>query len=232
MRDAFIKALEEEAEKNENIVLLTGDLGFSVFESFEKKFPNQFFNCGIAEQNMMGVAAGLSLSGKTVFVYSIIPFVTLRCIEQIRNDICYHDLKVIIVGVGSGLSYGSSGFSHHANEDIGCLKSISNLTILSPSDPNEVRGLIKESVSYNHPVYLRLGKNKEEIFNQSSDVKIGKMYYLQEGNDVALITHGSIMEVPDNPNDSAITHGVSRDINTIHKPFTDGAGIIISCPAG
>ncbi|MCR4323986.1 MAG: hypothetical protein NUV37_03395 [Nanoarchaeota archaeon] len=194
MRNAFIRALEEEAEKNEDIVLLTGDLGFSVFESFQKKFPNRFFNCGIAEQNMIGVAAGLSLLGKTVFVYSIIPFVTFRCLEQIRNDLCYHDLNVIIVGVGSGLSYGASGFSHHANEDIGCLKSIPNLTILSPSDPREVSAFVKECVSHKHPIYLRLGKNNEKIFNNSSDIRIGELYPITNGSEVALITHGNIIE--------------------------------------
>jgi len=216
MRNAFVKVLEEEAEKNKDIVLLTGDLGFSVFESFQKKFPNRFFNCGVAEQNMMGVAAGLSLLGKTVFVYSIIPFVTFRCLEQIRNDVCYHDLKVIIVGVGSGLSYGALGFSHHANEDIGCLKSIPNLTILSPSDPNEVSAFVKESNSYNHPIYLRLGKNNERKFNVSSEIKIGKVYPIIRGNDAALITHGNIIEEVMEASDMLKKEGIS--ISVISSP--------------
>jgi len=194
MRNAFITALEGEAERNERIVLLTGDLGFSVFENFQKKFPERFFNAGLSEQNMMGLAAGLSLSGKKVFVYSIIPFVTFRCLEQIRNDICYQDLDIVIVGVGSGLSYGALGFSHHANEDMGALKSIPNITILLPSDPSEVSALVKESFSYTHPIYLRLGRNNEKKFNNSSNIKIGEAYYIAEGKDIALVTHGSIIE--------------------------------------
>ena len=195
MRDAFITTLEEEAEKDKRIVVLTADMGFSVLEKFQEKFPGRFFNMGISEQNMMGVAAGLALTGKKVFIYSMIPFVTFRCLEQIRNDICYHDLAVVIVGVGSGVSYGTLGFSHHAIEDLGVLKSISNITILAPSDPYEVRQLVKECVGYPHPVYMRLGKNKEMTFHKKGDkIRIGRANYLSRGEDIALVTFGNIMD--------------------------------------
>lgn len=196
MRLAFISTLAELAEKNKDVVLLTGDLGFSFFEDFIKRFPGQYFNIGICEQNMIGIAAGLSMSGKKVFVYSIIPFVTFRCLEQIRNDICYHDLDVVIVGVGAGLSYGPLGFSHHAIEDIGALKSIPNITIISPSCPAEIKSLIAGSMSYKHPIYMRIGKS-EKIdlgYDEGSRaaIKIGDLDIMAEGKGIALLTHGNI----------------------------------------
>ncbi len=194
MRTTFASTLEEQANLDKKIVLLTADMGFSVFETFRKKFPDRFFNVGISEQNMIGLAAGLALAGKKVFVYSIIPFVTFRCLEQIRNDLCYQDLPVVVVGVGSGVSYGAAGFSHHALEDIGALKSIPNIVILAPSDPSEVRQLVIESCKYKHPVYLRLGKNNEKTFNFSNRIKIGGSYYIRKGKKVALVTCGNVIE--------------------------------------
>ena len=195
MRTAFIKELEKQAEENKNIVVLVGDLGFSVFDNFRKKFPDRFFNMGIAEQNMMSVAAGLALNGKKVFVYSIIPFVTARCIEQIKNDICYPSLDVVIVGVGSGVSYGSAGFSHHAIEDIALMKSLSDMTVLTPSDPHEVKKLVSECCKYDAPSYLRLGKNNETIFNnENQEIIIGKSHYIKKGKDIAIIVNGNIIE--------------------------------------
>jgi transketolase len=194
MRNTFSKKIEEFAEKDKRVVLLVADIGFSVFERFKERFPDRFYNVGISEQNMMGLAAGLAMTGKKVFVYSIMPFVTYRCVEQIRNDICYHDLDVVIVGFGTGYSYGSAGFSHHGTEDIGCLKSIPNLTILSPSDPEEVRQLLDCCMKYKHPVYLRLGRSNEPTFNKEKNLAIGKAYYIVKGTDNALISHGNIME--------------------------------------
>ena len=222
MRDSFIKVLSEEAEKNENIVLLTGDLGFSLFEKFQEKFPDRFYNMGIAEQNMVGVAAGLALQGKKVFVYSIIPFVTYRCLEQIRNDLCYQELGVVIVGVGSGLSYGASGFSHHAIDDIGCLRSVPNLTILSPSDPVEVGELVKQSIDYPHPVYLRLGKAKEPVFTKdSSKIKIGKINPIRLGSKLAILVHGNIIDEVHSSLDILKKQEVNPSLISVHtiKPL-------------
>ena len=201
MRNTFSKKIEEYAEKDDRIVLLVGDVGFSVFENFKEKFPDRFFNTGISEQNMIGLAAGLALTGKKVFVYSIMPFVTYKVVEQLRNDLCYQDLDVVVVGVGSGYTYGTSGFSHHGTEDIGVLKSLPNLTILSPSDPEELRQLLDCCLEYKHPVYIRLSKNNEPTFNKEKNVMIGKAYYIIKGNnksnnketDAALISHGNIM---------------------------------------
>src|SRR3989338_8112014 len=163
MRTAFIQTLTEVARKNSNVMLLTGDLGYSVFESFAAEMPSQFLNCGVAEQNMMGVAAGLAKAGKKPFVYSIIPFVTLRCLEQIRNDFCYHLLGVTIVGVGAGYSYGALGATHHAIEDLAITRAIPDLTVVAPGDPMEVSAAVYALASHPKPAYLRLGKREGKI---------------------------------------------------------------------
>ena len=196
MRNAFINTLIELAERDKNIYLLTGDLGFTVLEKFREKFPDRFFNCGVAEQNMMGVAAGLALSGKKPYVYSIIPFITMRCLEQIRNDICYQNLDVKIIGVGSGLAYGPLGATHHAIEDVGILRSLPNMTILSPADPAEVRELVIKSFQTKNPTYLRLNKSGEKILYQNlPDLEIGKPSILREGKDGLIIATGILVNL-------------------------------------
>src|SRR5438094_10637170 len=117
MRSAFFRALLQIAEADERINLVVGDLGFGAVEPFASRFPDRFLNAGVAEQNMTGVAAGLALSGKVVFTYSIANFPVMRCLEQVRNDVCYHELDVNIVAVGGGLAYGPAGYTHHAIED-------------------------------------------------------------------------------------------------------------------
>jgi len=147
MRQSFINTLTKLAKIDKNLYLLTGDLGFSVFEDFIEKFPKRFINCGVAEQNMMGVAAGLALSGKKVYVYSFIPFIIMRCFEQVRNDICYQNLDVKIVGIGGGISYGSLGATHHAIEDISLMRALPNMTVICPGDPIEA-GLATKSAIF------------------------------------------------------------------------------------
>jgi transketolase len=158
MRTAFIEALIASARTHPDIFLVVGDLGFSVVESFAKEFPDRFLNAGIAEQNMMGMAAGLASEGYHVFTYSIANFPTLRCLEQFRNDVCYHNFPVTIVAVGAGLAYGNLGYSHHAVQDIACLRGLPNIQIMSPCDPGETKVALRHLVSNPGPSYLRLGK--------------------------------------------------------------------------
>ena len=139
MRTAFIKTVEELAENDERLYLITGDLGFSVLENFRDKFKERFLNVGVAEANMVGISAGLALSGKIPFTYSIIPFATMRCYEQIRDDVCYQNLNVKIIGVGGGFSYGELGVTHHSIEDISIMRSLPNMTVIAPGDPIEVK---------------------------------------------------------------------------------------------
>lgn len=161
MRNAFINTLTEMAETNRDIVLLTGDLGFSVVERFQEKFPDRFFNCGVAEQNMIGMAAGLALEGFVPVVYSLTNFGITRALEQIRNDVCQHNLPVIIVTVGAGLAYGPQGYSHHGVEDIGMARSLPNMAVVSPGDPAEAMWATRELIKRRGPASLRLARGGE-----------------------------------------------------------------------
>lgn len=190
MRKAFIETLIELAKKDKNIYFLTGDLGYSVLEPFIKKFPKRFINCGVAEQNMMGVAAGLALSGKKPYVYSIVPFVTMRCFEQIRNDVCYQNLNVKIIGVGGGFTYGALGATHHAIEDIAILRALPNMTILCPCDPKETKELVLKSYQIKKPVYFRLTNKGESVYKSKPRIEIGKPAVLKKGKDGLIIANG------------------------------------------
>lgn len=194
MRIAFVQTLTEMAKRNKKIILLTGDLGFSVFEEYQKSCLHQYFNCGVAEQSMTGIAAGLAVEGKIPIIYSIVPFVTMRNFEQIRNDICYQDLNVKIVGVGAGFSYGPYGHTHHALEDVGILRTLPNLVILTPGDPVEVRLATSAMLEYNGPVYLRIGKAGEPIIHQKKpDFRIGKGIVVQDGREVTLFASSTML---------------------------------------
>lgn len=193
MRATFVKELEKLAEKDPNIMVLTADLG-RFFDSFEEKFPNQFINCGVAEQNMIGVAAGLALSGKKVYCYSIIPFLTMRALESIRVNICYHDLNITLLGAGGGLVYGAEGVTHQAIEDISIMRSLPNMAVAAPGDLLESAALARESVNYNHPLYVRFGRDKApQIHEDIPDLKIGKGIVLKRGKDIALVATGSML---------------------------------------
>ena len=172
MRTSFINQLIEEARHNDKIFLLVGDLGYHVVEPFAQEFPNRFVNVGIAEQNMAGVAAGLAMSGYNVYFYSIGNFPTLRCLEQIRNDIAYHNANVKVVAVGAGYAYGSLGATHQATEEIGCLRSLPNMVVATPGDPIETRAITKLSANYDGPMYIRLGKAGEKIVHKEETVKL------------------------------------------------------------
>lgn len=195
MRTTFIQKLTHLAEYDTTIFLLTADMGFSVFEDFEKKFPDRFINAGIAEANMIGVAAGLAACGWQPVVYSIIPFVTMRCFEQIRNDVCYQNLPVKIVGVGGGFAYGSQGATHHAIEDIGILRTLPNLHIFCPADPVETTQLVELMFKTPAPTYLRLARNGEPpLHKQTIQLVAPEGIVLYEGNDLTLMVSGPLLQ--------------------------------------
>jgi len=192
MRNAFIEELTLLADKNDRIFLIVGDLGFGVIENFEKRFPNQFLNAGVAEQNMMGMAAGLASAGFHVFVYSIGNFPTFRCLEQIRNDVCYQELNVTIVSIGAGLSYGTLGYSHHTIDDIGVMNSLPGITIYSPADSIETRLALDLSLSVKTPKYFRLGKSGEPYIFTSTQSNFPDWTPLADGERLLLLTTGAV----------------------------------------
>jgi transketolase len=194
MRTTFFKTLFKKAKKDKNIMLVTGDTGFSVFESFIETLPAQYLNAGIAEQNMTGVVAGIALEGKIPVMYGIIPFVTMRNFEQIRNDICYQNLNVKIVGVAAGFSYGPYGHTHHSLEDIGILRTLGNLVVLCPGDPVEVRLAVNAALKYKGPVYIRLGKAGEPVVHKKTPkFTIGKGILIEEGKDITIFATSTML---------------------------------------
>ena len=194
MRTAFIQALIEQARVDKRIFLLVGDLGYSVVEPFRQEFPDRFINVGVAEQNMTGIATGLALSGKVVFTYSIANFPTLRCLEQIRNDVCYHEANVKIVAVGGGFSYGAQGMTHHATQDLAIMRALPNMIVIAPGDPVEAALATRAVAKWPGPCYMRLGKAQEPVVHKTSpDFQIGKAIVVREGSDVTLITTGGIL---------------------------------------
>jgi len=191
MRKAFVKTLIELAEKDESVYLLTGDLGFHALEDFALKFPKRFVNCGVAEQNMMGIAAGLAMCGKKPYVYSIVSFVTLRCLEQIRNDVCYQNLDVKIIGIGGGFSYGTLGASHSVLEDVAVMRVLPNMTVLCPADLLSTEELINKSYTTKNPTYIRISNvGKCEVYSQKPDLQIGETNTIRKGEDGAIIATG------------------------------------------
>lgn len=195
MRTAFIETLCELAGQDERIWLLTGDLGYSVLERYAMRFPERYVNVGVAEQNMTGIAAGLALSGKIVFTYSIANFPVLRCLEQIRNDICYHNLNVKVVAVGGGLAYGPQGYTHHGLEDLAVMRALPNMTVIAPGDPVET-GLATSAIAdRSGPCYLRLSKAGEPTIHTGiPSFAIGKAITVCNGTDLTLIATGGMLK--------------------------------------
>lgn len=191
MRLAFIDELTRLASKDKNVWLVTADLGFLVFENFRDNFPGQFLNVGVAEQNLMSVSAGLAMSGKKVFAYSISTFASMRPYEQIRNDICYQNLPVCIVGGGSTFSYSTFGCTHSPFEDIGLMRMLPNMTVLVPGDPIEVQSLVRGVYNNQRPAYIRIAKRGEPVVHSpDSLIVLGKAVEVRPGYDVSILVCG------------------------------------------
>jgi transketolase len=238
MRDAFIRVLTERAAVDKRIFLVTGDLGFGVLTDFAKRFPAQYLNVGVAEQSMTGIAAGLAAEGRTVLTYSIGNFPTLRCLEQIRNDICYHGADVKIVAVGGGMSYGPLGVTHHATEDIAIMRALPGMTVLVPGDVWEAEHAARRMLAEPGPCYLRLDKSAAATVAAPGETfRIGKWRTLREGRDLTLIAAGGIvgeaLEAATRLEQSGVStrvvsaHTVKPvDVETIAKCTRDTGGIV------
>jgi len=222
MRTAFFRALMELAESDTRVCLAVGDIGFGVVEPFASRFPNRFLNVGVAEQNLAGIATGMALSGKTVFTYSIANFPILRCLEQIRNDICYHQANVKIVAVGGGFAYGALGMTHHATEDLAILRALPEMTVVAPGDPIEAEAATHAVGAYPGPCYLRLGRTGEASIHHSKiKFEIGKAIEVQDGSDITLISTGGMLGTAQQAAEALKLEGIAARVLSMHtlKPL-------------
>jgi transketolase len=217
MRNAFLDELFELAQQDSRIVFITGDLGFSVVERYMEELPDQFVNAGVAEQNMTGVAAGMALCGKIAFTYSIANFPTLRCLEHVRNDVCYHDANVKVVSVGGGFAYGTLGATHHATEDLGVMRMLPNMVVVAPGDPVETRAATRAIADYDGPCYLRLGKAGEPDVHESPvQLELGKAIVVRNGDDATLISTGGMLHLAVRVADALAEEGIETRVLSMH----------------
>ncbi|MBM3835393.1 MAG: transketolase [Verrucomicrobia bacterium] len=194
MRNAFAQEITALAEADPRLVLLMGDIGNRLFDRFKVVASNRFFNCGVAEQNMIGMAAGLASCGFRPICYTITPFVTTRCLEQIRVDVCYHRMPVTIVGTGAGLSYASLGATHHSCEDLAMLRVLPEMTVLAPADSMEVRACLRLALRQGGPVYMRIGKKGEPVIHaEVPEIEVGKCIVMRPGERIALLSAGNML---------------------------------------
>jgi transketolase len=222
MRNAFAQELVASAARDERVVLLSGDIGNRLFDRYKERFAERFYNCGVAEANMMSVAAGMAMCGLRPVTYTIVPFVTTRCLEQIRVDVCYQHQPVVIVGVGGGLSYASLGGTHHACEDIGFLRLLPAMAVVCPGDPLEVRAALRAALAADGPVYLRLGKKGEPTVHAAEPpLVIGRSITVRPGHDVALLAVGHVLPIACAAADLLAADGVSVRVESFHtvKPL-------------
>ena len=222
MRNAFADEVTQLAKVDPRVMLLSGDIGNKLFDPFKKVDTKRFLNCGIAEANMMSVAAGLALNGLRPVVYTITPFTTTRCFEQIRVDVCYHEAPVIIVGTGSGLSYAELGPTHHSLEDLAIMRSLPGMQVIAPCDATEMRLALRAALQSSSPTYIRIGKKGEpSIHDENLSYKIGKAITIREGSDILILASGTLMPNVLEAADSLKTQGISSQVASFHtiKPL-------------
>ena len=224
MRNAFADEVTKLGCEDPRVVLLSGDIGNRLFDRFKEHAPDRFFNCGVAEANMMGMAAGLAMSGLRPVVYTITPFTTTRCLEQIRVDACYHKAPVVIVGTGSGLSYAQLGPTHHSCEDLAILRVLPDMTVLAPCDEVETRLLLRAALALDTPVYMRIGKKGEpRVHHDTPQLRIGRAETVRDGDDVCLLSTGTIMPAVLGAAERLHDVGLSARVVSFHtvKPLDD-----------
>ena len=222
MRNAFAEEMTRVATTDKRVVVLSGDIGNKLFDKLKTVDEKRFYNCGIAEANMMGVAAGMAMSGLRPFVYTITPFTTTRCFEQIRVDVCYHHAPVVIVGTGSGLSYSELGPTHHSLEDIAILRTLPGMRVLAPCDASELRQALHEVLKDDSPTYIRIGKKGEaDIHTSLPELKLGKVLIIRPGAEVALLCAGNMMADTLKAADLLAAAGVFAEVVSFHtvKPL-------------
>jgi len=224
MRNAFADEVTRLAATDSRVVVLSGDIGNRMFDTFKERYPGRFLNCGIAEANMMGVAAGMALSGLRPVIYTIAPFTTYRCYEQIRVDACYHCLPIIIIGTGAGLTYAELGPTHHSCEDLAIMRVLPDMTVFAPADAIELCRGMRAALDLNSPIYIRIGKKGEPIIsNRKAPFSIGHASTIREGTDLCLIGTGTLLPVVIQAADILGRQGVSARVEHFHtiKPLDE-----------
>jgi transketolase len=224
MRNAFADEITALAESDPRIVLLSGDIGNRLFNDFKERFPDRFYNTGVAEADMIGIAAGLALAGLRPVVYTIASFAVYRAFEQIRVDLCYPNLPVMIVGVGAGLGYASNGPTHHSCEDVAVLRALPNMTVLAPADAWELRSLLRAALQLCGPSYMRIGKKGEPLVHDTQlKIQIGLALELRTGNDLAILCSGTLLPQVLDVASNMETTGIKTAVFSMHtiKPLDD-----------
>lgn len=222
MRTAYLDTLYDLAGKDKRVYALISDNGAIVYDKYRRDLAGQYLNLGISEANMLGMAAGMASCGKIPFAYTIGAFLAYRALEFIRNDICMQNMNVKIVGTGAGMRYSALGPTHHSTEDLGCIRSLPNLTILSPASPMEVMKATRAAYEHNGPVYLRLGTNREkEIYEKDFPFEIGKGITLFDGEDITIIGTGNILAEVLKAREILEKEGISARVINMHtiKPL-------------
>ena len=230
MRSVFNKTLFEIAKKDKRIFLILADIGYGEIEPFAKEFPDRFFNVGVAEQNMTGVACGVAMEGNIAITYSIANFPTLRCLEQIRNDVCYHKANVKIVIIGGGLAYGALGVSHQSTEDLAIMRALPDMVVVAPADFAEAEAAVYAMFEHNGPVYYRCGYKKEPALHKGKiDFRFGKGLIAQEGKDVTLIGTGTITYRAYQAAEILAKYGIKARVVSMHTIKPIDKNLIVDC---
>jgi len=226
MRNAFRDALLKNKKSYEELFLIVGDIGFGVFEDYEKKYPESYLNIGICEANTIGVAAGLANNGFIPVVYTIVPFLTMRPFEQIRIDLALHNSQVILVGVGGGFAYGNLGPTHHSFEDIALMSILPNMKVFSPSQPSESELAFKSALNHNGPSYIRLGKNGEpDLEDKILEKTEFCNFFNTKSNDIniLIVTYGAITQECISASEILLKEGIKATVISFFqlKPIPD-----------
>ncbi len=224
MRNAFAAEITAIAPEMDTLVLLSGDIGNRLFDKYKERCPDRFINCGVAEPNMITMAAGMAMSGLRPVAYTIASFITTRCLEQIRVDVCGHHAPVVIVGTGAGFSYAANGITHHACEDIAILRMMPGMTVVCPGDAMEVRQAIRAALRHDGPVYVRLGKKGEPVVHQTApDLVLGRALTLRTGEDVCLLSTGNMLPTAVQIADNLAERNIAAGVVSLHtvKPLDE-----------
>ena len=234
MRDTYLRELYELAEKDFKVVSLVADNGLIVYDDFRMSFPDRYYNFGIAEENMVAAAAGMASCGNIPYCYTINAFLAYRSYEFIRDDVCFQNQNVKIVGIGTGLTYSTLGPSHHTTEDIGLLRSIPNLTVFSPATRTEVKWMMEESYKINGPVYIRLGNNNKDFYESEPHFEVGQPSVVRHGTDITIMTTGPILNEVMLASELLAKSGIEAEVVSVHtlKPINDKRIVDIATATG